>query len=311
MTNAVSLQISFAPPDMRHSVLVLPHQLRMLATQVDEVVLVLDTEKRQSKRFDAGWHDALASIRSLLNSIASDWDNVRVLEVDYRSETVDGVSRRFFDRPSIPAKDLRGGAFYAYFFGLAAAAHDHVFHLDSDVLLGGGSPSWVSEAIVALETRREVVCVCPLSGPPAPDGLLRDQDAYAPVRERPFRFRFRDFTSRVFLGDRTRLALPDQPIRLSHGVPWWARTRGLISRRSTFELPERLISLMMRERGLVRVDLLGDVPGLWTVHPVNRCQRFIEALPDIIARVECGEVTEPQLGRYDLHPSMIVHGDGR
>ncbi len=305
MTPPVSLQISLAPPDLHHAADVLPHQLRALAGQVDEVLLVVDLRRSPSRRWRADW-DALAlRLRSLLGTIAAAHAGTRVLETDYSRESIERVARRFFARPEIPAKDLRGGPFFSYFFALEAARHDHVFHLDGDMLIGGGSQSWVSQAVDLLTHRPEVVCVCPLPGPPAPDGLLRDQEAYAPVREDAFRFRFRDFTSRVFLCDRNRVADPDHPLPLVHEVPWWGRLSGGLTRRSTFALPERLLTMAMRRRALIRIDLLGSPPGLWAVHPVDRDQRFLGALPGIIARIERGEMSESQLGRYDLDPSMI------
>lgn len=306
MAPPVSLQISLAPPDLRHAAYVVPHQLRALADQVEEVLLVVDHRKSPSRRWSADW-DALAPrLGSLLVEITDSYERLRVLEVDYSPESIERVARRFFARPKIPAKDLRGGAFFAYFFALDAARCDHVFHLDCDMLIGGGSQSWVSEADDLLTRRPDVVAVCPLPGPPAEDGLLRDQDAYAPVREGVFRFRFHDFTSRLFLCDRTRLADPDHPLPLVHEVPWWGRISGGLTGRSTFALPERLITLTMRRRGLNRIDLLGSPPGLWAVHPVQRGEQFLGALPRVIARIERGDVSESQHGRYDLDPAMIL-----
>lgn len=305
MTAPVSLQISLAPPDLPHAAYVVPHQLRALAEQVEEVLLVVDLRKSPGRRWRADW-DALAPrLLSLIEAIAEPYERLRVIEVDYDPESIERVARRFFARPNIPAKDLRGGAFFAYFFALDAARCDHVFHLDCDMLIGGGSQSWVSEAETLLTRRPDVMAVCPLPGPPAVDGLLRDQEAYAPVPEDAFRFRFRDFTSRVFLCDRNRLADLDHPLPLVHEVPWWGRISGGLTRRSTFALPERLITLTMRRRGLNRIDLLGKPPGLWAVHPVQRDERFLTALPGIIARIERGEVSESQLGHYDLDPAMI------
>jgi hypothetical protein len=301
----VSLQISLAPPDVRHAVHILSHQLRTLSAQMDEVILVLDARKSRTARFNTGWDDAAPTMASFLEEIAHGDNKLRIVYVDYGRESSRRIASEFFGRASIPAKDIRGGPFFAYFFGLAAAAHDYVFHLDSDMLLGGGSQTWVSEAVDLVERRPEVIAVCPLPGPPTADGLLRDQDAYAPQREGPFTFRFTHFTSRLFLCDRTRLTRSGAPIPLLREVAWPARVKGALTRQSMFALPERLITLMMREHRLIRVDQLGEPPGLWAVHPVERSAEFIDALPNIIARIEGGEVTEHQLGRYNLHPTML------
>ena len=305
MAPPVSLQISLAPPDVELAAHTVPHQLRALASQVDEVLLVADLRSAPNSRRRRDWEVLAERLRSLLDSIAGRHEPVRVLEVDYSRESVERVARRFFALPTIPEKDLRGGPFFSYFFALQAARHDHVFHLDCDMLIGGGSGSWVSEAVEVMVGRRDLLCVCPLSGPPAADGLLRGQEAYEPAREGAYRFRFRDFTSRVFLCDRDRIADARHPLPLLHDVPWWGRMSGALRRRSTFALPERLITLAMRDRGLSRLDLLGESPGLWTVHPAERDGRFALALPELIASLELGEVSESQRGRYDLDPAMI------
>ncbi len=300
MPNPVSLQISLAPPSVRYAELILPHQLRVLGHQVDEVILTLDLRVSPGRRWRQGWEELTPHVRTMARSIADTHPSGRVIEVDYEPAAAERIARRFFNRPRIPDKDLRGGPFYSYFFALDAAEHDLVFHLDSDMLLGGGSPTWVSEAVDLLKRRAEVLCVCPLPGPPTADGSLRDQDAYAPAREGPFRFRFEHFTSRLFLCDRNQLAGPANPVPLRHEVPWWGRVSGALRRRSTFALPERLISRAMKERGLVRIDFLGHPPGLWAIHPVDHDERFLRALPELIARVEAGQVSEAQRGRYNL-----------
>jgi hypothetical protein len=38
----------------------------------------------------------------------------------------------------------------------------------------------------------------------------------------------------------------------------------------------------------------------WTLHPKDRSPAFIQALPDIIKRIEAGEYPEEQAGHYDL-----------
>ena len=61
----------------------------------------------------------------------------------------------------------------------------------------------------------------------------------------------------------------------------------------------------MRRQGLVRVDFLGQEPGLWSLHPVWRSPGFLKALPALIRRVESGDLPEEQLGDYDVVDSLV------
>lgn len=303
---SVTLQVSLAPPDVAHAVHILPHQIRTLAGQADEVLLVLDRRKGRVARFSAGWDAALPRMVSFLEQMTREHPDVRVADVDYGREPMRRVAETFFARSSIPAKDLRGGAFYGYFFAIAAASHDLVLHLDSDMLLGGASRSWIREAVELLEGDDDAIAVCPLPGPPAADGQLRDQERYAPQRDGPRRFRFRHFTSRVFLCDRRRLARPERPLPLLRETNRLVQAKTKLAGQSSYALPEQLITVWMEEHRLARIDFLGRAPGLWAVHPVERSEHFIRELAGVIARIENGNVTDEQLGRYNLHPSMLT-----
>jgi hypothetical protein len=59
---------------------------------------------------------------------------------------------------------------------------------------------------------------------------------------------------------------------------------------------------------MVRLDFAGREPGMWSLHPAERPPAFLDALPDLVARVEAGDVTDAQRGRFDLHPSMLEAG---
>ena len=39
-------------------------------------------------------------------------------------------------------------------------------------MFGGGSPTWVAEAIEFMTERQDVIVCCPLYGPPTPDGRM-------------------------------------------------------------------------------------------------------------------------------------------
>jgi len=169
----VTLQISLAPVDFPHAQHILPHQLRQWACQVDEIVLTVDLHRSKSGQFSRGWHERRPKLLQLTLDCCKEYQHCEVREVDYSKDIANQVGKAFFGSRNVPAKDHRGGPYYSYFFGLAVAKYDYVLHLDSDMIFGGGSSTWVSEAIQLLNRRDDVLACSPLPGPPTHDGMFK------------------------------------------------------------------------------------------------------------------------------------------
>ena len=195
-TPPVTLQISLAPSDHRLAQEILPHQIRTWRGQVAEILLTIDLH-RSAGRFADDWEQGRESILAIARSI----DGARVVEVDYSAQAANGVAREFFGGRAVPRKDHRGGPYYSYFFGLHAAAHDHVFHCDADMMFGGGSSIWLAEACARLAQEPDVLITAPLPGPPAPDGRLTELRG-SRLAEPGLAYTFQEMSSRVFLLDR-------------------------------------------------------------------------------------------------------------
>ncbi len=220
----VTLQISVAPTDLPHAVHTLPHQLRQWSGQVREILFTFDLHRTaRGGRFGEGWQERLEPMQRLLEDLCREHPSARVAPVDYAPETMREIALRFLDGPFIPAKDTKGAPFYPYFYGLRSACHDLVFHLDSDLMFGGSSQTWVDEACMLLSEHPDVLACSPLPGPPTPEGQLRGQSTQR-FGDGPFAFRFSTMNTRLFLIDRIRLrerVLPLQllgPIRLTSRV---------------------------------------------------------------------------------------------
>jgi hypothetical protein len=304
----VTLQISLAPTDLPHAVHILPHQLQQWAGQVDEVLLVLDTHQSRG-RFAEGWEERLPKMRLLIDQCCATYPNTYVREVDYSPEVMAKVGSLFFDQPSVPTKDFRGGPFYSYFFGLYAAKHNYVFHLDSDLIFGGGSKTWITEAVKLLADKNDILTCSPLPGPPTSDGQLKTQTAeLEPYTS--LAFRFASLSSRLFLLDRERFISKIQRLRLnppalSNILKAW------VEGNPPYEIPEILFTQAMLEHRLYRVDFLGQEPGMWSIHPPYRSETFYQKLPEIIQLIEAGNVPEGQRGDYDLNDCLIDWSDVR
>ena len=61
----------------------------------------------------------------------------------------------------------------------------------------------------------------------------------------------------------------------------------------------------MVKRGLIRIDFLGDAPGMWAVQPPCRSERCYQRLPSLVHEIEAGEVPEAQRGCHDINDSLV------
>ena len=301
-TTGVTLQINLAPTDLPHARYILPHQLRQWAEQVNEVLLVVDLHQSKG-RFSEGWQERLPGMRLLIDEYCAKYANVRSLEVDYSPKVAASIGTQFFGGKPVPAKDWNGGPFYSYFFGLYAATHDYIFHMDSDMMYGGGNSTWVAEAIQLLTERPDVLICSPIPGPPTEDGRLRSQSlAIEPYSS--LAFRSPALSSRHFFLDRKHFRSRIQQLPLTQPPRrrvWQAQLEG----KPPYNLPEVIFSQAMSAHDLVRIEFLGNAPGMWSIHPPYRSQLFYERLPTLIQQIETGDIPEAQRGCHDMNESMI------
>lgn len=300
----VTLQISLAPSDFAHARQILPHQIRTWQGQYDELLLTIDVH-RSHGRFSDGWETGHDGILQLAGAIP----DARVVLVDYGADAHQRVSAEFFGGRRIPKKDHRGGPYYSYFFALAEARNDHVLHLDSDLLFGGGSPTWVSEAINHLAQHEDILFASPLPGPPRADGRLLDFPG-KPSGE-PGAFQFDGMSTRLFLMSRRRFRARIGSLRTRRPGSWRHWLIALLERNPVEELPEQLFSDAMRANRMVRWDFLGRPPGMWSLHPPYRCSEFYRGLTVLIKRCERGDLPESQRGCQDLNDDMVDWTEAR
>jgi hypothetical protein len=310
MRHGVAAQMSTYPMDVRHLEHLLPHQIRALSPMVDRFVIALDTHQSRSGRYRvANFNENLAKTRNLINEARRHYPQLEVLDVDYSDATRRAVAQYFFGLDSIPVKAWDGGPFYSYFFGLYAANAQYVLHLDGDIMFGGGSKTWIRDAIACIEQRPDVLVTAPFPGPPRADGEIfghgSEGTGYSKEAMDWPAYRHSSVSTRVFMIDLNRFKarlgvlplLPPSPLRQ-------LKSRLLGNPPDVLEA-ELLLSRTLHATKLYRIDLLGSSPGLWSLHPPYRSEAFYQRLPELIHAVETGNVPEGQRGHYDLNDSMI------
>src|SRR5690348_9208400 len=259
----VCLQINLTPADVRYATHTLPHQLRMLGSQVDEIQFTVDPHHSPGSRFRVSdYHGNLAALHQLLGAQCKQYPQAYVANVDYSKTTMDAVASAFIGGAQMPKKTYDGLPIYAYFYGLARAQSPHVFHLDADMLLGGGSPTWVREALEILRRDRRVLACNPLPGPPTADGGLRSQTGER-IDAATLTYRFGTLSSRIFLLDKRRFTEEGLKVKLLRAGLQRA-VRAFLYNLPPYSYPETSLSALMREEGLHRIDFLGSGQGLWS-----------------------------------------------
>jgi hypothetical protein len=299
----VTLHISLTPRDLAYARAILPHQLRRVGSAVEEVVLTIDTLGRAPAEAGAEF----AELDRLARGCAAVAPQFVVQVADYSPERRLELSRRLFAQGLIPRLAYRG-AFHAYFDGWLAGSQPFLFHLDSDLLIGGEPAAWIPEAMTLLRSDKTIFTCTPLAGPPRAD--LSIGQPSRPERARRGAHAFDGFSTRIFFIERERLAAPQPPLRLQRAA-WRTQVRGWIEGTSPYALPEDILSAHMRRAGLRRVDFLGEDPGCWSLHPPYRNPAFFHQLDEIVRRVERNDFPDAQRGDYDLNDSVVDWSDAR
>lgn len=313
-----ALQINMHPHDIGHVPHILPHQLRCWEGQVDRIVLTVDGVQSRTGRY-AGTSYAQNRQRLIdyLDSLRRHRPGIVVDAVDYGREARAAVGRQFFaEVPAWPDKAFDGGPFYAYFYGLNRANANYVLHMDSDMLFGGGSQTWIDEAIAFLRVSDRTLFVGPFPGPPTAQGGLDEirhggfpgtGSALRPDRlalEFPA-YRFTTVSTRIFLMDMRRFAARVGSLELLR-PDRFRRLRARAYGQSPLTMPaEEMLSANMMRLGLNRVDMLGSGPGMYSLHPPYRSGEFYEQLPALVGAIESGDIPEGQRGDFDINSSML------
>lgn len=294
MNTPVSLQINLSPGDYKYARLILPHQLKCLADQVEELILTIDT-KRSKGHFSKNWDENETGLYRYLHEEIEPLYPVKIKPVDYSKGVKAEVAEYFFGSNQIPDKDFRGGPFYAYFFGLFTATNNMVFHLDADIFLGGRSKTWIHEATTFFKQDTKCLFVSPLPGPPHKDDILISQSIKNKIA--PYTYELNGMSTRIYMTDKAKLHLHKLTLRKP---PLRGQIKSLFEGNDNADLPEHMFKNLLEKNGFKRIDFLGEGKGLWSLHPPYHSQLFYDTLPAIITNIETNNLPVNQYGFYDV-----------
>lgn len=313
-----ALQINMYPFDLKHVVHCLPHQLRVFENQVERIHLTVDGRAASAGRYKSDHFDlASKELYRFLKSMQAQHPKLEVDIVDYGTQARELVSSVFFRNSAVafPEKAFDGGPYHVYFWGIAQANARYVLHMDSDMMFGGGSQTWVSEAIDLFAAQPRAVFVAPLGGPPRHDRQVETHSAevmpglrFKPkpiwIVDQPITVEHRTVSTRIFMIDMQRFAATPGSLMVER-PNLKRRIRSLAFNHDPASMPaEEVLSHALINHDLTRLDFLGRGDGLYSLHPVYRSAEFYENLPNLIARIESGDIPDSQRGHYDITDAM-------
>jgi hypothetical protein len=283
------------PGDTAFVGITLPHLLRMCSFPFHEVLIVVDDLPKESGR-STKQPDKMLSFQETLDGLRRDGTVIRKVLLSAVERERERLSRKYFGTRIKNARDHRGVPLLGWIAGLDAAKTKFVVHFDSDILLHQDTGfSWIEVGKRLIEQDSTTMFVSPLPGPPTTDGGLLGQ-VIAPERDSRGNFRFKTFSSRRFLVDKDRLEnlLPTPDAHTS-----WKRRALMRLGIGNSLLPwEVSVSRALARSPYYRVHL--SSPKAWSLHSPDHGRDWLQALPEIVRRVEEGQYPREQAGYYDL-----------
>jgi hypothetical protein len=292
------LSILVARTDTQFMLRTIPHLVRACRFPFARRFLMVDTAplgRRYGRKPGIGTPEELqaACHRLVQDGVVDD-----LVPIDYSRDSRRRIYRKHLAGSMRQTHSHGGYPILGSIQALEESRADYLVHFDSDMLLHQDPGySWIDEGIKLLRAYPDLLAVLPRSGPPRPDGRLKQQEETGEAFEPDARglYCFKTFTSRVFLVDRRRF---DRLLPLRPRLPLRELLRNYLTARSTMPEWETMIGYRLRETAFVRADLSST--RAWTLHPDDRGERFEAALPSLIEGIEQGIYPAGQGGYYDL-----------
>lgn len=302
-----SLSIMVARTDIPFMMHTIPHLVKMSRFPFQERVLIIDTAPLSGDKVGRPGIGTMAQLRENCAALIRQGVVDRTIDMDYSDAYRHRLYQKHFGSTALkPTHNYKGYPILGSIFSIEEVPGDHILHFDSDMLLYQSPDySWIEAGIRLLAEVEEVMFVRPLSGPPSPEGIFYQRHPYETDPRGFYRFKF--FGSRAYLLNRQKLErLLPIPVLWRRFKRQWLKQlpAPLLTRlhnltgRGALDSWEVMISRQLERTQYVRATLTHE--GAWTVHPKDRGDRFIQALPQIIERIESGDYPADQAGYYDM-----------
>lgn len=301
-----SLSIMVARTDIPFMMHTIPHLIRTCDFPFEKRALVVDTAPLTGDKVGRPGIGTMEQLRANCEQLRDAGLIDLIIDMDYSPEYQHRVYRKHFGSVPRPTHNYKGYPILGTIFSLEEVPGDYLLHFDSDMLLyQKPGYSWIKSGMELFERCPEVMFVRPLSGPPATDGSLVQKFPYHADPRGFYSFKF--FGSRCYLLQRERFEqlLPIPVLWTRYQRKWikqlpasWLTQLNAWTGRGYLDSWEVMVSRQLERTQYARATMAAA--DAWTVHPIDRGARFIEALPQLIQRIEQGSYPAGQAGHYDL-----------
>lgn len=291
-------------PFIMHTI---PHLIKACSFPFEKRVLVVDVAPLRGDKVGRPGIGTMEQLRANCDELIQRGVMDYTIDMDYSDAYRNQTYRKYFSSTSLkPTHNYKGYPILGSIFSMEEVPGDYVLHFDSDMMLYQSPDySWIEAGMKLLTNNDSVMFVRPLSGPPGKAGEFHQNFSFTKDPDGFYRFKF--FGSRAYLLNRKKfeqlLPLPILWTRFKR--PWISKLPGQLlthlhnlTGRGALDSWEVMVSRKLERTQYVRATLTSD--QAWTVHPKDRGERLINALPGLIRRIEAGEYPEAQGGYYDL-----------
>ncbi|AFY34105.1 hypothetical protein [Calothrix sp. PCC 7507] len=301
-----SLSILVARTDIPFMMHTIPHLVRTCNFPFTERVLAVDTAPLTGDKVNRPGVGTMEELRACCNELLKKGVIDKIVDINYDKTYQHRVYTKHFDSRIRQTHNYKGYPILGTIFTIEESQSDYMLHFDSDMLLYQQSGhSWIEEGIKLLQEKPDIMAVRPLTGPPTQDGSMQQIFPYELDSNGFYRFKF--FGSRAYLIDRKRFdrLLPLKVLwrpaktKIINLLPSKIQTLvNYFANKGALDSWEVMISKQLENTSYFRATL--SSPKAWTLHPIKRGPEFIEALPNIIEKIESGWYPSEQAGHYDL-----------
>lgn len=299
MANAsCSLWIFVARPDTSFILQTIPHLVKMNNFPFEERVLALDTVRLTGDKVNRPSIGTMEKLRECTDKLLRAGVVDRVVEMNYDANYHNKMYRKHFGRTIPFTHNYKGYPILGTIFSIEECKSDYMLHFDSDMLMyQHPNFNWIEEGIKSMQQNSQIMFIRPMAGPPT------NQQKSEPIEI------LKNFGSRVYLIDRKRFdkLLPLPILWHSYRRKWINNlpnelklSLSKFTGKGKLDSWEVMVTQKLKQTNYYRANLTN--PHAWTLHPKDRSPAFIEALPEIIARIEAGDFPPQQAGDYDLIP---------
>ncbi|QXE23062.1 hypothetical protein B6N60_01751 [Richelia sinica FACHB-800] len=287
-----------ARPDTSFILQTIPHLVKVNNFPFEEKVLAVDTASLTGDKVYRPSIGTMEELRDCADKLLQAGVVDRVVDINYDVNYHNQMYRKHFGRTIRFTHNYKGYPILGSIFGIEECKSDYVLHFDSDMLMyQNPNFNWIEEGINLMEKNPKMMFIRPMAGPPTNENKSGKFEV------------LKHFGSRVYLINCNRFdkLLPLPIIWYSFRQKWinylpnqLKTTLSNLTGKGKLDSWEIMVTRKLQETDYYRADLTN--PNAWTLHPKDRSPAFIQALPEIIARIERGDFPIQQAGSYDLIP---------